>query len=299
LGLIEEERSIFVDKQPLVYLIIHELFGIQAVRSRVRLVTPDVSNCGDKDHQMHAHHTYKIARYKDGVWQKPDVAMRKDRVYRLIGVTPGKAIAARVPQHPEFNAHPNGKFALSGIPPYCQWDLDSPAQIYQVRLLSIPDRPLFTGRDGLSVDKEVKAIGLVQVFEYAIDSTEDLHIVDDQNVPIKMDYAKDQKTGTVNLHLWAQIEDESQMSDEDAKKHSICATEALKDLFQGLDLHGQYSLSVDKWFESQLPIPDGIRFAELMTLSERFAMQQQGKGSFKILCSAKTCGHGSNLFIDG
>lgn len=287
-----------MSERHLVYLFIHELFGIQPIGPKFRVVTPDVSNCNMPDHKMHEHHTYKIARFKDRVWQAPDVIMQRGRTYRLRGVLAGKAVRSGVPKYPEFNAHPKGKFAPIGTP-YCQWDLESPSRIHQLRLLSIPTRPLFTGKDGLAVDKELKAIGLVQVFEYDRNPSEDLYIVDDQNVPIRMDYGEDNKTASVNIHVWAQIEDESQMSDDDARRHSICATKALTALFQGLDLHGQYSLSVDTWFQTQLPMPDGIRFPELMTLSERFALQQQSKGDFKILCSAKTCGHGSNLFVDG
>jgi hypothetical protein len=282
-----------------VYLFVHELFGIHSLDAGIRLVTPDIPACKNEDHTMHKAHTYKIARFKDRTWQEPDVVMQKDHSYTLRGVQRGKMTLKNTPPRPDFNAHPKGKFAPAGKP-YCQWNLLPPLNIHQVRLLSIPARPLFTGKHGDLVDKEVKAIGLVQVFEYARDPKAALQIVDEHSGPIgNLDYELDETTRTVNLHIWAEIENEAGMDDNMAKAHSQCATEALKALFKNLDLHGEYSLSVDNWFKEELPLPGGVRFVELMTLSERYALLHPGRGPFRIRCSAKTCGHGSNLFVDG
>jgi hypothetical protein len=280
-----------------VYLVIHELFGIISRSGRVRLVTPDVSAC---TMQGHPGHTYKIGRFKDGKWL-PDRLMAKGATYTLQGVTAGKMTAAKTPPHPEYNAHPPGNFAASKIPPYCQWDLLPPDALYQLRLLSIPVRPLFTGDpEGNAVERQIQAIGLVQVFAYTPESSDfkGLQIVDDKGETVDINYAPDVVTNTVNLHIWAEIEDESGMDDKMAEEHSKCATRALRGLFEGLHLDGQRSLATDNWYPTQLSMPAGVRFVELLTLGELFALRH-GDKDFKILCTAKTCGHGSNVFVEG
>jgi|HubBroStandDraft_4_1064222.scaffolds.fasta_scaffold13379_2 hypothetical protein len=294
-----------------VHLFIHELFGIYQQKSGVQLLTPVVPKM--KSHKMHPGHTYKIARFKYRTWQKPDVKMRQGHSYTLSGVLPGPGTTATVPPDYEYNAHPGESFELSTEEPYCRWNLKPPSQIYQLRLLTIThaDRPLFTGKHGKPINDQVKAISLVQVFEYTRDPDEKLQIIDETTGrPIKMDYGLDPVTNSVNLHLWAQIENEAGMTDKMAAAHSQSATKVLVALFQDLDIQGEHSLSVDNLYSTQLPMPAGsVRFVELMTLSERFALLHPGKtgakskmaakpAKFQVFCSGKTCGEGSNLFVD-
>jgi hypothetical protein len=165
--------------------------------------------------------------------------------------------------------------------------------------VSITDRPLFTGHPhGEDVDKDLKAVSVVQVFEYTL-STPPLEIVDDLGNRVALDYQPDQATNTVNLHLWAQIENESGMDELMANAHSKMATQALVNLFRGLNMVGQHALWTDGLYQQQFPMPNGVRFVELMTLGERFAMKQQRDHTFRILCVGKTCGAGGNLYIQG
>jgi hypothetical protein len=295
-----------------VYLFIHELFGIYSQGSGIQLLTPDLSKgCKNPKHTMHKHHTYKMARFKYRTWVQPDIKMRKGHLYRLSGVQPGALKASAVPPHDRYNAHPNRAVGLKDAP-YCRWQLPVPSQIYQLRLLKIPNRPLFKGKDGDIIEKQLEAISLVQVFEYEPDG-KPIQIIDDRDGRIDMDYGLDEVTNSVNLHLWAQIENEAGMTDQEADEHSQCASAALMSLFNGLDVQGLYSLSTDDWYGRQLEMPksNAIRFVELMSLSERFALrhvlpQRKGKalkgrqplGKFEVRCSGKTCGLGSNLFVD-
>jgi hypothetical protein len=298
-----------------VYLFVHELFGIYRQKSEIQLLPPDVSKCKMKSHKMHKRHTYKIARFKYRTWQKPDVKMLKGHSYTLSGVVPGPRTSAKLPPHCEYNAHPADAFELAEKQaPYCRWHLDPPANIYQLRLLSIPERPLFTGKHGDAIEKQVKAISLVQVFEYERNPGKPLAIVDEKDGPIHMDYKIDKITNSVNLHLWAEIENEAGMTDDMANEHSTCSTAALVALFKDLDIKGHYSLSVDDLYSTQLPMPtsNAVKFVELMSLSERFALLHLGKSASKntrgntegkrtevnIFCSGKTCGKGSNIFVD-
>jgi hypothetical protein len=278
----------------IVYLIVHELFGIVFRNGRILLVTPDVSGCAVDGQPGH---TYKIGRFKEGKWLT-DRLMTQGRTYSLQGVAKGKMTAANTPSHPEYNAHPPGNFASTTTPPYCQWDLLPPHEIHQLRLLSIPTRPLFTGvPEGNAVERQIKAIGLVQVFAYKA-ASDRLQIVDDKGKTVDLDYSPDSVTKTVNLHVWAEIEDESGMDDEMANMHSACATKALANLFTDLHMEGKRSLATDNWFPTQLPMPEGVRFIELLTLGERFALRH-GDEKLGILCTPRTCGHGSNFFVDG
>ncbi len=302
-----------MDKVKPVFLFIHELFGIYSQNSRIQLLTPDVSSaCKNAKHKMHKRHTYKIARFKNRTWSQPDVRMRRGHCYRLSGVEAGSLKAGGVPPDCTYNAHPNRPFQLAQTP-YCHWDLDMPSKIHQLRLLNTPDRPLFKGTDGDAIEKQVKAISLVQVFEY-VPNGKKIEIIDNQDGPIRMDYKVDKITDSINLHIWAEIENEAGMTDAMADEHSKCATAALMALFKGLDVQGQHSLSIDNWYPTQVQMPGGnaVRFVELMSLSERFALRHpstQGKGDglkangkdgkFEVLCSGKTCGKGSNFFVDG
>jgi hypothetical protein len=281
-----------------VYLVVHELFGVSAKGSSMHLVTPDVKDCPDESHTMHQAHTYKIGRFKNRVWLfDDDAVMQKGRTYELRGVSSGSKPGVKTISYRQFNAHPEGKFAYSNnVAPYCQFVAPLPKKIHQLRLLTIPQRPLFKGKDGNKVEKKIKAISLVQAFEY-VTNGEKLQIVDDQQTPVKLDYGVDSVNNTINLHLWASIEDESGMDNGMATAHAKCATKALVRLFEKLDLQGTQSLSVDDWYSKQLPMPDGLAFVELMTLAERFEMLMS-RSHFSVDCSAKTCGHGSNLYID-
>jgi hypothetical protein len=159
-------------------------------------------------------------------------------------------------------------------------------------------RPLFTGSPhGDEANEKVTAISLVQVFEYEKNSREDLKIVGKSGVPNPIDLTPQDDPKTVNIHRWAQLEDETGISDEMADRHAHDATHAVKGLFHGLNLEGgARSLSVDDAHEVQRPIPLGIRYPELMTLAERFQMLPS-KTDHKMFCSARTCGHGGTLYI--
>jgi hypothetical protein len=287
-----------------VYLIIHELFGVIANGSGIHLVTPEVSECcpSDKGRKPPAHkgHTYKIARFKEGGWVGNDVMMERGRTYTLQGVPKTKAGAMGVPPYPEFSPFPRGTFPLRPKPDlHCDWRLPLPQKIHQVREVAIVSRPLFTGDpEGNAVEKELKAVSVLQVYQYDRDSSTPLQILDDQGKKVGLDYSPDKFTSSVNIHLWAQIEDESDMDPDAATKHSIHATKKLVGLFTGLHMEAHASVATNTFFETQLPIPDDIAFVELMTLAERFAMRaHQERPSPR--CIGKTCGAAGNLFMKG
>jgi len=75
------------------------------------------------------------------------------------------------------------------------------------------------------------------------------------------------------LHIWAQLEDETGMTDEMANLHAKMTTKCLVDLFENLTLvGGKVSLSVDNAHTTQTSIPPEIKYTELMTLAEIFAL---------------------------
>jgi hypothetical protein len=118
---------------------------------------------------------------------------------------------------------------------------------------------------------------------------------------VDLDYEPDEKNdpATINLHLWAQLENEHGMDDDCARLHAAAATKALVGLFSpSMNIKGNNSLSINDLYGTQPRMPQGIRFVELMTLAERFVMQRTDLDPH-IFCTGKTCGHGGNLFVEG
>jgi hypothetical protein len=276
-------------KNTVVYLVVHELFGILYNGQSIILVTPVVDE-----------HQYRIARFKDGAFQGP-LDMARDERYSLHGVVPRTGAATAIPSHPEFSPNPPGTFSLSSEhQPFCRWELPQPKQVHQLRQVSIPEkyRPLFTGDPhGDAVDAQLSAISLVQVIEYEQPEAGAVAILDHSGRALKLDYTPDKATNTINLHLWAQRENESDMDDDMANAHARKATAALVALFDGLKMEGKWSLSVDNCYSIQTRMPDGIRFAELMTLAEKFTLRES-RSDMKILCTVKSCGHGANVHVN-
>lgn len=289
-----------------VYLIVHELFGIIVDEKQIELVTPVVGpdRAAQKNKQEHDHehkHEYRIGRFKEGKWQS-EIPMQRDQTYRLRGIVPRRRIATNVPCHPEFSPHPPGTPQLNDeIKPFCRWKLSLPKQIHQLRLVSISecDRPVFTGDPhGDAVEVQLCAVSLAQAFEYDLASQADFGIFNDAGKVEGLDYTPDTKTTpqTINLHLWAQLENELGMSEKDADKHASRSTAELVRLFKDLVMEGTKSLSVNDCHSTQVRMPPGIRFPELMTLAEKFVLLS-GRGEHNIECTGKTCGHGGNLFV--
>jgi hypothetical protein len=299
-----------------VYLFIHELFGVFWTKNHVQLVTPHLPPM--KKMGMPGH-TYKIARFKDRQWRlENDVLMNQCCEYKLHGV----ADNSRVPlKHMLDNSHsalPLGGFDPPDMPPespskpdptipHCRWILPFPNKIHQLRLIGIPRRlsPFFTlPPHGEQVENDIQsAFSIVQVFEYlphphSLPCITERRGDDQKTLPI--DCRPDTATGTVNLHLWAQMEDESSITSVGAANdHARCACEALVALFHGLQLDVRYSIGTDNFFESQPAMPYGIQFAELLTLSERFTLAQKRApldGEFHPDCVPSTCGSGTNIY---
>jgi len=288
----------------IAYLIVHELFGVIFNGKHIKLVTPVVGPHVMKDDrgQKHEHkHEYRIARFKGGKWVS-EVSMVQNENYELRGVVPRRAVATNVPCHAEFSPHPPGKLALDpNHKPYCTWTLPLPKKIHQLRLVSVrdSDRPIFTGDPhGDAVDAQLGAVSLAQAFEYEVASEKDFGIFNSKGKVKDLNYSPDDKNKppTVNLHLWAQLENELGMDDKQANAHASMSTGALVDLFKDLQMTGTKSLSVNDCFSTQLQMPQGIRFPELMTLAEKFVLLS-GRGEENVECTGKTCGHGGNLFV--
>jgi hypothetical protein len=284
-----------------VYLIVHELFGLLSNGKEIELVTPVVP-------VMPAHperkHEYRIARFRDGRWTH-QVNMQHGEKYELRGVDPRKAVATPVPCHETFSPHPPGKLKLNPKKkPFCRWHLPLPKQIHQLRLVSVrdADRPIFTGDPhGDTVDTQMTAVSLVQAFEYKLADQNGFGIFDSNGNLVKgLDYQPDTKNDppTINLHLWAQLENEKGMDDAAANEHAQMATDALVKLFSGLTMTGGgASLSINDLYSTQLRMPAGIRFPELMTLAEKFVLRTaRTEQEAHAECTGKTCGHGGNIF---
>lgn len=284
-----------------VYLIVHELFGTIFDGRKIELVTPVVPTYRALDGREHEHQ-YRIGRFKEGKWNTV-VKMRRDEKYKLCGVFPRLSVATNVPCHTEFSPHPPGKLELDPEnKPYCTWSLPLPKHIHQLRLVSIRDcdRPIFTGDPhGDAVDAQLRAISLAQAFEYVAASPKDVGIVDSKGKVDDLDYTPDGSNTppTINLHLWAQLEDELGMTDDDADKHAALATSELVALFKGLAMQAKKSLSINDWYSTQVQMPLGIRFPELMTLAEKFALPANRGPEVGQECTGRTCGQGGNLFV--
>jgi hypothetical protein len=227
--------------------------------------------------------------------------MARGAVYELKGVAPRHPTASTVPCHSEYSPHPIGKLQLNpDKEPYCRWELSLPKYIHQLRLISIPecDRPNFVGDpQGDAIEAQLGAISLVHAFEYERLPESKVKIIDQEGKSPDLNYEPDAVTKTINLHLWAQLEDESGMDDDMANQHAAQATDALVELFKGLVLKGRKSLSIDNGHTTQIRMPLGIRFAELMTLAEKFTLLG-GKHQDAIDCTGRTCGHGGNLYVN-
>jgi hypothetical protein len=290
--------------QTIVYLIVHELFGVLFKHShrQIELVTPVVppnDATGESGHGRK--HEYRIARFKEGKWIE-EIQMEHGARYELRGVTHRKAVSTDVPCHQEFSPHPLGTFKLKGDEqPYCKWFLPLPKAIHQLRLISIRDhdRPIFAGDPhGDAVDARLKAISLVQAFEYELESPDKFGVYL-EGEKVQLDYNPDTKSApplkTINLHIWAQLEDESGMDEAGANEHASMATDELVKLFDGIVMKGNKSLSISDCHSEQLRMPAGIRYPELMTLSEKFVLNSRKEEA--VECTGKTCGHGGNLFV--
>ena len=283
---------------PVVYLIVHELFGVLFNGTTIELVTPVVPTMTGHPEWKHE---YRIARFKDGEWTH-QVNMQRGEKYSLRGVVRRTAVATPVPCHETFSPHPPGKFKLNPRrKPFCKWHLPLPKQIHQLRLVSVrdADRPIFTGDPhGDAVDNQMTAVSLVQAFEYKLANQSDFGIFDSKGKVKGLDYQPDTKNAppTINLHLWAQLENEKGMDDAAANMHAQMATEELVKLFSGLTMAGGgTSLSTNDIHSTQLRMPLGIRFPELMTLAEKFVLLNN-RTEEHVECSGKTCGHGGNLY---
>jgi hypothetical protein len=290
-----------------VYLIVHELFGVLQTQDGIKLLPPDVPSvpCGnDHDRKEHEHkHEYKIARFKEGSWG-PYVKMLQDKTYTLHGVKKRNCVATDVPCHPQFSPHPHGTFTLSEKKPYCTWNLPFPKRIHQLRIVSIRDanRPYLIGDPhGDTLDAQMVGVSIAQVFEYDADPKESPGIYYDQTLVDVGDYDPDKKNdpATINLHLWAQLENEHGMDDDCARLHAKTATKALVGLFSPkMHIQGTSSISINDLHETQTRMPQGIRLVELMTLAERFALNKTDVDPH-IFCTGKTCGHGGNMYVKG
>jgi hypothetical protein len=289
----------------IAYLIVHELFGVMFNGKNIELVTPVVPPPGMHHDPKHKHQ-YRIGRFKEGKW-KSEVHMQRHEEYELRGVVPRKAVATNVPCHEGFSPHPPGMHGLKPMSEikeklFCTWILPLPKMIHQLRLVSLrdSDRPVFTGDPhGDAVDVQLTAVSLAQAFEYEVDPRKEFGIFDKKGKLVKdIDYTPDDKNDppTINLHIWAQLENELGMSNTQANEHASMSTAALVDLFQDLVMEGKISLSINDCHSTQLRMPLGIRYPELMTLAEKFVLLS-GRELDNIECTGKTCGHGGNLFI--
>jgi hypothetical protein len=283
-----------------VYLIVHELFGVIYNGKTIELVTPLVPP-PDMPHPPEHKHQYRIGRFKEGKWTS-EVPMRPNEKYKLRGVVPRSAVATNVPCHSEFSPHPPGKFKLDPTKkPYCTWTLPLPKKVHQLRLVSVrdSDRPVFTGDPhGDVVEAQLNAVSLAQAFEYEVDPQDEFGIFDSKGKVKGLDYTPDDKNQppTINLHLWAQLENEQGMTEAEANAHASMSTGALVALFKNLVMGGTTSLSVNDCYSTQLQMPVGIRFSELMTLAEKFVLCPR-RIVENVECTGKTCGHGGNLFV--
>jgi hypothetical protein len=288
-----------------VYLVVHELFGIIFNGKKIELVTPVVPPPGMPDHDHEHKHEYRIGRFKEGRWVS-EVSMRRGDKYKLHGVVHRQAVATNVPCHPEFTPHPPGKVELKPMAQikdklFCTWILPLPKMMHQLRLVSIrdSDRPVFSGDPhGDAVEAQLSAVSLAQAFEYELDPDKEFGIFDSKDKRVDLDYDPDDKNSppTINLHIWAQLENELGMDDDEANAHASMSTGALVDLFQDLHMKGAKSLSINDCFSTQLQMPSGIRFPELMTLAEKFVLLDTREEEH-IECTGKTCGQGGNLVV--
>jgi hypothetical protein len=279
-----------------VYIIVHELFAIYMAQHHISLLPPVVPPCVTKE-QSHDH-KYRIARFKEGKWIDEQDMVQHD-TYTIDGLVGRKQAATSLPCHDGSSPFPHGQFQRSNVQPFCTWTLPIPKFIHQLRIVRIPDdsRPLFTGDPhGDAINAQLTGISVVQAFEYLKDPAKDLAIANGSG-PLKIDCSPDSATKKVNIHLWAQLEDESGMDDQMANEHATKATRAVVDLFTGIEIEpGEHSLSLDDQSVTQVSMPQGIRFPELMTLSERF--QLKGIRTLETIeCSARTCGHGGTLYV--
>lgn len=288
-----------------VYLVVHELFGIIFNGKKIELVTPVVPPPGTPNHDHEHKHEYRIGRFKGGRWVS-EAPMRHGEKYKLQGVAHRHAVATNVPCHPEFTPHPPGKVELKPMAEikeklFCTWILPLPKMMHQLRLVSIrdSDRPVFTGDPhGDAVEAQLSAVSLAQAFEYELASEKDFGIFDSKDKCVDLDYSPDDKNSppTINLHIWAQLENELGMNEGEANAHASMSTGALVDLFQHLVMNGRKSLSINDSYSTQLQMPSGIRFPELMTLAEKFVLVSSREEQ-NIECTGKTCGHGGNFVV--
>jgi len=314
-----------------VYLFIHELFGViwSKDESCVHLVTPHIApmtmpNDAGTEVKMPGH-TYKIGRFKNRQWLgNGEHSMKPGGIYRLKGICPGPPVALDSLLKSQYSAFPKNTFkppdetvpySPDGSTPHCHWVLPLPNKIHQLRRTTVtknpPPDPYFCGgADGDDVQNKIKtdcAISIVQVFEYSPDSSILPTIIENYSgttSPLRtINYKPDPATKTVNLHIWAQMENETSMDDGMANKHATEACDALVQLFNGMLLKCTGSLSSDKLANCQPEMPSGIEFVELMTLSERYSLTHPYKqhkhkldGKYGPYCTPTTCGPGTNIY---
>ena len=316
-----------------LYLVVHEVFGIHvrpnaAVNEQIQLVTPVVPAMQMPGGNTMPEHIYKVARFKNGSWwplttnpttgplpNRTDYPMGKGATYSIGGVKMSPPNAQFPPDgvDSQYNPCVPDKYDLDpNVQPHCTWKLPLPKTIHQLRLISIPGsaRPLYLGSTtGSALNAQLKnAISLVQVFEYEIDPGQELAIFKSENggVEVKVteiDYTLGAFEQSINLHVWAQVEDERGINDGMADGHAALVVKLMVTLFKGLQfVAGNHSLSINDLYSVQNKMPDGLAFLELMTLAEKFRMQTavNVKKNPKInFCSARTCGHGGTLYVQG
>jgi hypothetical protein len=165
-------------------------------------------------------------------------------------------------------------------------------QLRQVDLRRV--RPLFTGSDGAEVEKTLEAASLVVVFEYVPDGSP-LRVLEDGK-PIVIDTETDPDTRTVNFHIWASLGRLQHPTDSEGIAHAKHAFSELVKLFPDLDMRPISAVATDDVHARQRPLPEGLGFIELLSLSEIYRVQGSA-GEFETDCTPRTCGVAGNLFV--
>ena len=281
-------NKIIVEK---VYLVVHEFFGVSLGKQEWTLVTPDIAARGQTNHG----HEYKLARFKSGQWVGKKTDLCKG-TYSLEGVKQGYSSPLD-----NFSPCPPGQFHLDAKGGYCQWIVPRPSKIHQLRLVDIKEsRPLFCGKVGSEVDANLEAASIVQVFEYVPNASPIQVVVTRENGEcdrVELDYTADEITRTVNLHIWASLAHDSNTNDSEAIAHAKYVFGKLAHLIDGLEMHAASAVAVDATYSYQRPMPHGLRFAELLTLSEDYRVRRPEDHVVDIQCTPRTCGVAGNLFV--
>jgi hypothetical protein len=279
---VEKEKRVSHTEK--VYLFVHELFGVSIGNEDITLVTPRVGG----------EHSYKLAQFADGTWSGLK-DMEDGATYQLKGVIAGRTTSFPDPCSP----CPDGEFSIRANAAFCTWKLEFPRQVHRLRLVDINSvRPLFGRKHGEYVDSYLRAVSIVQVFEYLPDGTDVRVVRTLAGKESSTTFEPDELTHTINLHVWAELEHAHFANPGQAIKHAIEAFKSLADLFSGLEMTGLNAVPTDRLFADQPPMPEGVRFVELMTLSEihnvRGPISESAVGK---RWTPKTCGVAGNLYV--